>query len=137
MDPWGIVKDLADPNPARRYKMGGYQQRPGDVPTADHTNTIEERQAYMRSISDHHGMYSAYSPDGLNWTVNDPLLIPRGGDAGALTYDYGQKRFVAITRRYNCVGDHFVLLWKKYRRVIALSTSDDFETRALADCGAL
>ena len=128
MDAWGIVKDMSDPNPAKRYKMGGYQQRPSDVPSADNTNTPEERQAYMRSISDRHGMYSAYSPDGLNWTVNDPLLIPRGGDAGALTYDYGQKRFVAITRRYNCVVDHFVLLWKKYRRVIAISTSDDFET---------
>ena len=128
MDPWGIVKDLSDPNPAKRYKMGGYRERPSDVPSADNTNTPEERQTYMRSISDRHGMYSAYSPDGLNWTMNDPLLIPRGGDAGALTYDYAKKRFLAITRRYNCVVDHFVLLWKKYRRVIAISTSDDFET---------
>ncbi len=128
IDPWGIVKDISDPNPAKRYKMGGYQQRPSDVPKTDNTNTPEERQTYMRSISDRHGMYSAYSPDGLNWTMNDPLLIPRGGDAGALTYDYAKKRFLAITRRYNCVDDHFVLLWKKYRRVIAISTSDDFET---------
>ena len=89
---------------------------------------VEERQAYMRSVADRHGMYAAFSPDGLNWTIDDTLLIPRCGDAGAMVYDYAGNRFVAISRRYNTVVDHFVLLWKKYRRVIAVSTSDDFAT---------
>ena len=128
MDPWGIVKDPADPDPARRYKMGGYQQRRADVPRADHTNTPEERRAYLSSIRDRHGMYTAFSPDGIHWTVDDELLVPRGGDAGAMTWDYAQKRFLAVTRRYNTVVDHFVLMWKRYRRVIAVSASADFKT---------
>ena len=128
LDPWGIVKDPRDPDPAKRYKMGGYQERPGDVPTADNTDTPEVRRAYVRSIADRHGMYAAYSPDGLAWTADDRPLIPRCGDAGAMIWDYRGKRFVAISRRYNTVVDHFVLLWKKYRRVIAISTSEDFET---------
>ena len=128
MDPWGVVKDTRDPDPSRRYKMGGFQERLADVPRANNTNTGEERQAYMRSVADRHGMYAAFSPDGLNWMIDDTLLIPRCGDAGAMVYDYAGNRFVAISRRYNTVVDHFVLLWKKYRRVIAVSTSDDFAT---------
>jgi hypothetical protein len=37
-----------------------------------------------------------------------------------------KRRYLATSRRYETVMDHFVIEWKRYRRVIALSTSDDF-----------
>ena len=63
----------------------------------------------------------------------DPLE-PGGGapgprapaTAGVLACDPIAQGYISASRRYNCLMDHFVLEWKKYRRVIALSTSADF-----------
>ena len=123
---WGIVKDLNEQDPSRRYKMGFYQERPGRVARADITKTPAERKVYFQSILDRHGMYAAHSPDGVHWTLDEELCIPRAGDGGAVVYDPGHRRFVAVSRRHNTIADHFVLRWKQYRKVVALSTSADF-----------
>ena len=34
MDPWGVVKDVRDADPSRRYKMGGFQERLGTLPSS-------------------------------------------------------------------------------------------------------
>ena len=132
-DPWGVVLDTREADPARRYKMGMYLQRPGpDIPPEEPGLEREAKNAYRKvlfeKIRDSHGMYGAYSPDGLHWTLEDRALVPRGGDAGTLVYDPMHQRYIAMTRRYETVMDHFTIEWKRYRRVIALSTSDDFSS---------
>ena len=132
LDPWGVVKDPDDPDPAKRYKMGMYQQRPSEresdieKPNMTREEKNEARKILLRAIRDKHGMYAAFSPDGIHWTPGAKILVPRGGDAGALVYDPLGKGYMATTRRYETIMDHFVIGWKGYRRVIALSTSQDF-----------
>jgi hypothetical protein len=131
MDPWGVIKDPREEDPARRYKMGMYQQRPtADAPEEDPDMDREARNALRKilfdKIRDHHGMYAAYSPDGIHWTLDDRNCVPRSGDAGTLVYDPMHQRYMAVSRRYESLTDHFVLEWKQWRRVIALSTSEDF-----------
>ena len=132
LDPWGVVKDPHDPNPSRRYKMGMYQQRPSeqesDIETPNMTREEKNkaRKTLLRAIRDRHGMYAAFSPDGIHWTSGEKILVPRGGDAGALVFDPLSRGYIASTRRYQTIMDHFVIGWKGYRRVIALSTSRDF-----------
>ena len=130
MDPWGVVLDPGERDPARRYKMGMYQQRPeGDSPeTADMdvAQRHQVRKTLFAQMRDQHGMYAAFSPDGIHWTAGADICVPRGGDAGTLVYDPMQRRYIATTRRYNTLTDHFALEWKEYRRVAAMSTSRDF-----------
>ena len=131
LDPWGVVKDPQEQDPSKRYKMGMYQQRPtADAPQETPTMDRQERNALRKvlfdKIRDHHGMYAAFSPDGIHWRLDDRNYVPRSGDAGALVYDPMQRRYLATSRRYETLMDHFVLEWKQYRRVIALSSSEDF-----------
>ncbi len=121
-DPWGVMRDPQEQNLERRYKLGLYYQPPGS-PGA---NDPVVRKTHFESIADRHGMYAAYSPDGIRWTFQNRLLVPRAGDAGCLVHDPIEGRYIASSRRLNCLVDHFVLEWKQYRRVIALSTSEDF-----------
>ena len=117
-DPWGVMRDPREEDPQRRYKLGLYHQP---------TPPKEDAGVSENSGIDHRGgMYAAYSPDGIHWTFEDRLLVPRAGDAGVVVHDPMQGRYIASSRRHNCLMDHFVLEWKQYRRVIALSTSEDF-----------
>ncbi len=131
-DPWGVIKDPKETNPARRYKFGMYQQRPtpedSDIETPDMNREEKNRarKTLMRAIEDRHGMYAAFSPDGIHWTLGEGMLVARGGDAGSLVYDPLSQSYLAVTRRYDTLMDHYALEWKKYRRVIALSASPDF-----------
>ena len=43
-----------------------------------------------------------------------------------MVYDPLGKQYLASTRRYETIMDHYVIGWKGYRRVISLSTSRDF-----------
>ena len=84
------------------------------------------RKTLMRAIENRHGMYTAFSSDGIHWTLGEEMLVARGGDAGSLVYDPLSQGYLAVTRRYETIMDHYILEWKKYRRVIAISTSPDF-----------
>lgn len=132
LDPWGVVKDPDEPDPARRYKMGMYQQRPTGAesdlerPDMNREEKNRARKALLQAIRDRHGMYAAFSPDGIHWTLGEEILVPRGGDAGAMVYDPLGRQYLATTRRFGTIMDHFVVEWKRYRRVVALSTSKDF-----------
>ena len=131
LDPWGVVKDPQEQDPSKRYKMGMYQQRPladapQETPAMDRPARNALRQVLFAKIRDRHGMYAAFSPDGIHWRLDDRNCVPRAGDAGALVYDPMQRRYLAVSRRFETLMDHFVLEWKQYRRVIALSSSEDF-----------
>jgi len=131
-DPWGVVLDPDDDDPAQRYKFGFFQTRPAS-PTRERPGMDDDERRAIRKIEfaenrDRHGMCAAFSPDGIHWTLCEDVLVPRGGDAGTLVYDPMGEQYIATTRRYNCITDHFVLEWKQYRRVAAMSTSKDFVT---------
>ena len=101
-------------DPSKRYKMGMYQQRPtADAPQETPTMDRQERNALHKvlfdKIRDHHGMYAAFSPDGIHWRLDDRNYVPRSGDAGALVYDPMRRRYLATSRRYETLMDHFVL----------------------------
>jgi hypothetical protein len=121
-DPWGIIVDPLEQDQARRFKLGLYYTPPGSPGSKDR----EARRRYMESVVDRDGMYACYSPDGIHWNFEDRRLIGRAGDSGALVYDPMQGRYIASSRRASSIADHFVLEWKGYRRVIALSESKDF-----------
>ena len=132
IDPWGVIKDPLEQDESRRYKLAGYRQLPAppDVPDETPDMDREARNAHRKilfdRIRDRHGMCAAFSPDGIHWTVDDTVLVPRSGDGGCFVYDPMARRYLITSRRYETVMDHFVIEWKRYRRVIAMSTSDDF-----------
>jgi hypothetical protein len=68
-----VIKDKADPDPARRYKMIGWDQKAG---------------AYHTWIS----------PDGLNWTRFSETAIARGGDVITGYYDEREQQYVAFPK---------------------------------------
>ncbi len=126
LHPWGIIKDDFEEDPARRYKMGYYQERQAAVPRAGKSASPEERRRYFESVLERHGMYSACSADGIRWTLADEPSIKRAGDGGAVVSDPAERRFIAVSRRAGTIADHSILQWKRYRKVVALSTSADF-----------
>lgn len=126
LHPWGIIKDDDATDPQRSYRMGYYQERPGNVPRAGIGAAPEARRRYFASVLDRHGMYTAHSPDGIHWTLDEEPAIPRSGDGGAVLFDPGKRRYIAVSRRAGTIADHFILQWKQYRKVVALSTSADF-----------
>ncbi len=127
-----MVKDEAEEDPQKRFKMLVYQQRPTpDAPVFDEVGmTREEKNAARKRqflvIKDHIGGYPVFSPDGLRWTQGDYICVPRAGDGGTLVHDPMKQRFIATSRRYGTVLDHFVIEWKRYRRVISICTSENF-----------
>lgn len=131
-DPWGVVKDDNEPDPQKRYKMLVYQQRPTPgAPVFDEVGMTREekneaRKHLLLAIKDNVGGYPLFSPDGIRWTQGEQICVPRAGDGGTLVYDPMRQRYIATSRRYGTVLDHFVIEWKKYRRVISMCTSEDF-----------
>ena len=123
-DPWGIMIDPLESDPARRFKLGLYYQPPGSPGAKDPA----ARSEFMRSVIDQYGMYVCSSPDGITWSFQDKLLVGGAGDAGSLIFDPLRRGYAATSRRYHNLADHFVLEWRNYRRVIAVTTSDDFSS---------
>jgi hypothetical protein len=95
-----VIKDAADPDPARRYKMVCwiYKPKPEGGP---HTLT---------------------SPDGLNWTRLSKEPICRSNDVITAFYDAPRKQYVAFPKHSTAVRGGPV------RRCFALTTSTDFLT---------
>ena len=76
-DGFGVIKDVSDPNPARRYKMLTYKG--GDTFAA------------------------MVSPDGINWSgpINTGASATyQTGDVLSTYYDTGLKKYVGLTKRY-------------------------------------
>ena len=126
IDPWGIVFDRDESDPAQRYKMGFYQQRPPEGLKRGERLDVADQIAFFGQIADRHGMYTACSPDGIHWTQSDTLCVPRAGDAGVVVPNPMTGGYMVTSRRFNTLTDHFMVQWKRYRRVIALATSEDF-----------
>jgi len=90
MDHWeSMLKDPMDPDPARQYKAVGWSSYDWDGPLS--------------------GIYTATSPDGMNWThAPEPIIRfhPRPGtndlgpigDAQSLMIDTRRRRYVAFLR---------------------------------------
>ena len=128
MDPWGIFIDQIEPDPEKRYKMGFYQQRPPPGLQRGERLDVADQVSFFSRQADRHGMYTASSPDGIHWRQDDELRVPRAGDAGAIVPDQLAGGYLATSRRANTLTDHFMLQWKRYRRVIAMSSSRNFST---------
>jgi hypothetical protein len=94
-----VIKDKDEPDPARRYKMIGYQ---------------EKKPAGYRTW---------VSPDGLNWKPLSQQPICRSGDVITGYYDRQRKLYVALPK----IGAAVPGL-PHTRRVFWLITSKDFET---------
>lgn len=76
-----VIKDPNDPDPARRYKMIGWDQK---------------RAAYHTWIS----------PDGLNWNQFSQKPLCRGGDVITGYYDEQRKLYVAFPKIGHVVRGH-------------------------------
>ena len=73
-DGFGVIKDLDDPDPARRYKMLCYKS--GD------------------------SFAAMVSPDGINWSGPINPGIHNTGDVLSMYYDKGLGKYVGLTKRY-------------------------------------
>lgn len=93
-----VIKDAADPDPARRYKMIGYDYA-------------------FKS----HGYHTWVSPDGLHWERLSDDPIARGADVITGYFDEIRKEYVAFPKI-----NHEVRGFD--RRVFWLITSPDFVT---------
>lgn len=71
-----VIKDMKDPDPARRYKMICWRQR----------------QPY--------GCHTAVSPDGLNWTQLSEAPIAPGGDVITGFWDPARELYVAFPKQH-------------------------------------
>ncbi|MBX7254925.1 MAG: hypothetical protein K1Y02_01095 [Candidatus Hydrogenedentes bacterium] len=76
-----VIKDDADPDPARRYKMIGWDQKRA-------------------------GYHTWTSPDGLNWTPLSTAPLCRGGDVITGYYDEQRKLYVAFPKIGAVVRGH-------------------------------
>lgn len=121
-----VIKDQADPDPARRYKM-----------------------IYWNQAS--HGYHTMVSPDGLRWTQLSEEPICRSGDVITGYYDERRKLYVAFPKIGATVMGHdrrcFWLItsedfenWTEPRLVFAPDARDDAgslarieEVRAILD----
>jgi len=77
-----VMKDKADPNPDRRYKMICWRQKPT------------------------HGPHTMVSPDGLNWTQLSEKPICRSSDVITGYYDETRKLYVAFPKLNTKVRGH-------------------------------
>ena len=68
-----VIKDKADPDPARRYKLIGWDQKAGQY-------------------------HTWISPDGLNWTRFSKAPLCRGGDVITGYYDEQRQLYVAFPK---------------------------------------
>ena len=74
MDSPTIIKDLQDPDPARRYKMSCWHRLP--------TGT---------------GIYQAHSPDGIHWEII-PEIVVESGDRNTFHWDPFSRKWIVVTR---------------------------------------
>lgn len=93
-----VIKDKADPNPARRYKMVCWVQR----------------------LKPDGGPHTFVSPDGLRWNRLSQQPICRSSDVITAYYDRSRKSYVAIPKLSTKWRADFE------RRCFGLSTSTDF-----------
>ena len=116
----GVVKDMADPDPARRYKSVSLQSGMYDV-------------KMQRQVPDPPtGIYPCTSPDGIHWTTNpDPVFVDDQFEYGicdVVTLSYNRKRnkYVVLMKGHvydpGTMGDQGGL-----RRLQQVVESDDFE----------
>jgi hypothetical protein len=94
-----VMKDRAEPDPARRYKMIGFLYRPNPVI----------------------GAATMVSPDGLNWTLLSKKVICESADVITGYYDPSRRLYVAFPKQMVQVAGH-------ERRCFSLMTSEDFLT---------
>src|SRR5262249_25134551 len=94
-----VMKDRAEPDPARRYKMIGFIYRPNPVI----------------------GAATMVSPDGLNWTLISKKIICESADVITGYYDTSRRQYVAFPKQMVQVAGH-------ERRCFSLITSEDFLT---------
>lgn len=76
-----VIKDNADPDPARRYKLIGWDQRRG-------------------------GYHTWISPDGLSWSPLSDTPLCRGGDVITGYYDEQRKLYVAFPKIGHIIRGH-------------------------------
>lgn len=93
-----VMKDVHDPDPARRYKMIGHNQDAQD-----------------------HGYHTWVSPDGIHWTRFSESRIAPGADVVTGYYDEQRGCYVAFPKIAHTVRGF-------ERRVFWLTTSPDFRT---------
>jgi len=77
----GVIKDRADPDPSRRYKM-------------------------IRWANDLHGYHTMVSPDGLHWTQFSKEPICRGADVITGYFDEARALYVAFPKIVTPVRGH-------------------------------
>jgi hypothetical protein len=111
-----VIKDNADPDPAKRYKMIGWEQKLGQY-------------------------HTFISPDGLNWTRFSKEPLCRGGDVITGYYDEQRELYVAFPKIGYMVRGHnrrvfwiitskdFVT-WTKPKLVITPDLRDDASSLA-------
>ncbi len=73
-DGFGVIKDLNDPDPKRRYKMLTYH--------------------------DNDQFAAMVSPDGVDWSGPINPMAHQTGDVLSLYYDEGLGKYVGLTKRY-------------------------------------
>jgi hypothetical protein len=74
MDSPTVVKDLRDPDPARRYKM-----------------------SYWHRLGTGTGIYHAHSPDGIHWT-HIPRIVANTGDRNTFHWDPFRNKWMTVSR---------------------------------------
>ena len=94
-----VIKDAADPDPARRYKMICYIHFPRDA----------------------RGYQTMVSPDGIHWTRSSAAPFCPGADVINGYYDERRNMYVALAKIGTFLRGH-------NRRVFYVTTSTDFAT---------
>lgn len=92
-----VIKDMADPDPARRYKMVAWVQKP----------------------KPEGGPHTFVSPDGLNWTRLSDKPICRSNDVITAYFDEARSLYVAFPKLSTAVRG-------QVRRCFGMTTSRDF-----------
>ena len=113
-----IILDPFEPDPGKKYKAVGCQSRGVDEARLQRLKDKFELVDWYRD-KDHRLYYSAYSADGLRWTVNpEPILL--GCDTITLSQDPLTGEYLAFHKRQ---GDPRVV----GIRQVFLSISKDME----------
>jgi len=116
----GVIKDLDESDPARRYKTVSLQASCRDPETGEKSPTPVT------------GLYTCVSPDGIHWTTNkEPAFFEEGFEFGVydvdiLWYNQKRKKYAVLVRgliyRPDGTGDQGPVM-----RMQQIVESDDFE----------
>ena len=102
-----LLKDYADPDPGRRYKI-----------------------AYMDRIDGRWGLAKGYSPDGIHWTMNvgEPSFFARPVAPNGILFgwDPRMRKFVHYHRKSESVRADVDGRVRRSRAATVRSTSEDF-----------